>query len=155
MQEVSQFGNLSSNVFANRFWSKVNKRGPIPQNLPHLGPCWLWTASCDPKGYGLFYFPPLMNAHRASFKIRHGYLPPPEIDLDHQCNTPLCVNPDHLKPMTHRENMARHPKFPGNRTHCARGHEFNQENTYNYLGKDGFMRRQCRICKRTRKGASQ
>ncbi len=28
---------------ADRFWAKVNKDGPIPAHMPHLGPCWLWT----------------------------------------------------------------------------------------------------------------
>jgi hypothetical protein len=33
-----------------RFWAKVNMRGPMPS--PYLGPCWLWTASLKASGYG-------------------------------------------------------------------------------------------------------
>lgn len=27
------------------------------------------------------------------------------LELDHLCNVPSCVNPDHLEPVTHAENM--------------------------------------------------
>jgi hypothetical protein len=27
-----------------RFWSKVDRNGPVPEHRPELGPCWVWTA---------------------------------------------------------------------------------------------------------------
>ena len=45
--------HLNERVAA-RFWAKVNKDGPIPAHHPELGPCWIWTAATDPKGYGRF-----------------------------------------------------------------------------------------------------
>ena len=33
------------------------------------------------------------------------------------------------------------------KTHCARGHEYTPANTYNYLGPNGKLCRQCRICR--------
>lgn len=35
-----------------RFWSHVNKSGPIPPHRPELGPCWIWTAKVHRLGYG-------------------------------------------------------------------------------------------------------
>ena len=34
-----------------RFWSKVDKNGPVPAHCPELGPCWVWTGE-KRKGYG-------------------------------------------------------------------------------------------------------
>lgn len=34
------------------------------------------------------------------------------------------------------------------KTYCANGHDFNEENTYYYTGKDGYFRRQCLPCKK-------
>lgn len=39
-----------------RFWSKVDKDGPIPAHKPELGQCWVWTASKNNAGYGRFGF---------------------------------------------------------------------------------------------------
>jgi hypothetical protein len=43
-------------ILIERFWSKVNKDGPIPASCPELGPCWLWTRSCYYNGYGQFAY---------------------------------------------------------------------------------------------------
>src|SRR5581483_10128599 len=37
-----------------RFWEKVDKDGPAPDYAPQLGPCWIWTAGRNPRGYGRF-----------------------------------------------------------------------------------------------------
>ena len=26
-----------------KFWDRVDKDGPVPAHVPHLGPCWEWT----------------------------------------------------------------------------------------------------------------
>jgi hypothetical protein len=41
------------------------------------------------------------------------------LELDHICRVRNCVNPDHLEPVTHAENMRRSSNW---RTHCKRGH---------------------------------
>jgi len=45
-------------------------------------------------------------AHREAFRLRY-----PDFDemleLDHLCCNKLCINPDHLEPVTHAENMRR------------------------------------------------
>ncbi len=73
-----------------RFWDKVNKTDG----------CWLWTASTRNKGYGAFCWHEngVMiqgRAHVFSYRIHNGDIPT-GIFVLHKCDTPACVNPDHL-----------------------------------------------------------
>lgn len=65
----------------------------IPE--PNTG-CWIWIACSLPCGYGTFRLNrKMLRAHRASWIIRKGEIPV-GVDVLHRCDTPLCVNPDHL-----------------------------------------------------------
>lgn len=87
-------------TLAERFWPKVSKTDS----------CWLWQASLDGKGYGQINGgrtpTRMMRAHRVAYELVIGPIPD-GLDLDHLCRTPRCVNPDHLEPVTRRENTAR------------------------------------------------
>lgn len=86
-----------------RFWKKVNKEGPIHSRGENLGRCWIWTGSKS-HGYGLFFiFKKPRFAHRVSMMIA-GSLDDGLFAL-HSCNTPACVNPDHLRSGTQFDNM--------------------------------------------------
>ena len=66
--------------------------------------CWLWTAYCMPNGYGQFRHPLRHElAHRASYRMFVGVLD--ARDIMHSCDTPSCVNPEHLSLGTRAENM--------------------------------------------------
>ena len=108
-----------------RFWAKVDKNGPVPEHCPELGPCWVWTSAAmgkgyrEGKGYGLFGlnrrgYP----AHRLAYQLLIGDIPD-GLQLDHVCRNTRCVNPAHLEPVTHQENVAR---FAALQTHCKHGH---------------------------------
>ena len=73
---------------------------------PETG-CWLWIASVKPNGYGNFrYAGKWRNAHRMGYTLYRETIPE-GLDLDHLCRVRHCVNPAHLEPVTHQENMRR------------------------------------------------
>ncbi len=84
--------------------------------------CWLWTGGITPRGYG---YGKSKHAHRYSYEAFVGPIPD-GLEIDHLCRVTSCVNPDHLEPVTQRENQRRRWATV---THCKWGHEFSPENT--------------------------
>lgn len=131
-------------VEIDRFWAKVDKTSD-PNG------CWLWTASLSSVGYGAFGIGgrktnKVYLAHRVAYELIVGTIPD-GLQIDHICMVRCCVNPDHMEPVTQRENIlrgngmsARHAR----QTHCKRGHEFNDENSEI----DSLGRRVCKVCRR-------
>jgi len=118
---------------------------------PDENGCWIWTGPTDTKGYGQAPAGKRglhKRAHRFVWEQERGPIPK-GLELDHLCRVKLCVNPDHLEPVTHRENMRRSHSWAGEnarKTHCKRGHEFTPENIYWNSGGT----RTCRRCTRRR-----
>lgn len=117
---------------------------------PNTG-CWLWGGPLDEKGYGRVAWK-LMNpvrgkatrVHRFMYESVCGKIPA-DLQIDHLCRTPACVNPDHLEAVTSRENTLRGNTVPARnlrKTHCAHGHPYTPENTM--FTKKGD--RDCRAC---------
>lgn len=68
------------------------------------GGCWLWSGAVAGNGYGAFkYNKRNIGAHR--FSISHFKGDIGSQHVLHSCDTPLCVNPDHMRPGTRSENM--------------------------------------------------
>jgi hypothetical protein len=118
-------------------WSKIA--------LGHPCGCWEWTGAPNPNGYGYATAGskrPL--AHRLVYELLVGPIPD-GLQLDHLCRNRLCVNPDHLEPVTAHVNLHRgygRTRFRSEQTVCVRGHDFTPENTYiNSRGN-----RTCRTC---------
>lgn len=101
-----------------RRWASQRKsRAPLPAAVmerfcgkyipePNSG-CWLWFGTFSPEGYGRFYMHGrIQESHRASYQLFVGEIPD-GLEIDHLCRVPACVNPSHLEPVTHLENMRR------------------------------------------------
>lgn len=109
--------------------------------------CWLWTGAKQNGGYGVVYTEDRRKlAHRVVYELLVGPIPP-GLQIDHLCRVRHCVNPNHLEPVTPRENTLRGEGRAGQRarqTHCIHGHPFTPENTK--IEATGY--RSCRTCKR-------
>jgi hypothetical protein len=59
--------------------------------------CWMWVGYTDPRGYGRLniYGKPVL-AHRIAWELFRSEKLTPDQHLCHRCDTPGCVNPDHL-----------------------------------------------------------
>lgn len=116
---------------------------------PNSG-CWLWLGGVGRGGYGLIkVHGKARMAHRVMYELRRGPIPDGLV-LDHLCRTPCCVNPDHLEPVTERENILRGRGLAADNARkefCAHGHPLDVERTY---AASGGLRtgRQCRTCLR-------
>jgi hypothetical protein len=120
-----------------RFWNKVDKSGK----------CWLWMGHRNEQGYGQYYYQSrLQRAHRVSY-ILTGHTIPLTYMLDHLCRNTSCVNPEHLEPVTNRENVlrGRSSALKLRREYCKQGHRMvgDNLNIIHYKGKKSHT---CRLC---------
>ena len=72
--------------------------------------CWNWLIGFNPNGYATIR---INNHSYTVYKLLHKLLHGPllkGLELDHKCRNRRCINPDHLEPVTHTENMRRSPK---------------------------------------------
>jgi len=118
---------------------------------PNTG-CMLWLGLANKNGYGKIGFKyKSWTAHRLSFhlfkqNLKHGDL------ICHKCDTPACINPDHLfigTPLTNMQDKVSKGRLKNQnmaKTHCKHGHEFNAENTKYSITNIGNQKRICVTC---------
>lgn len=124
----------------------------LARSVPQ-GDCLLFTGS-RARGYGMVtakaISPYPQYTHRLVFLHRHGHLPEKPYEISHLCDTPSCVNIDHIIEETHQMNMDRVPPERRGRPRgatCGKGHPFTPENTMPVL-RNGRPTRRCRTCHR-------
>ncbi len=100
MQQIATHCDLDAIVL--RFWGKCTPETP--------GCCRLWTAAVDKDGYGKFQVTNPkgrpkqwhLRAHRFSYWIAWRVSP---VVVRHSCDTPACVNPEHLIGGSQKDNI--------------------------------------------------
>lgn len=120
--------------------------------------CWRWKGKPNQDGYGEFWLINRMfGAHRISYEFFVGPIPR-GMQIDHTChnNDPvcrggvtclhrLCVNPEHLEAVTLETNVRRGLCFGALKTHCPKGHPYDETNIYRR--RDRPNARECRACR--------
>lgn len=110
--------------------------------------CWRWQKYVSENGYGHIGVPGTTPkwVHRVAYEAWIGPIPD-GLHIDHLCRVRDCCNPEHLEPVTPRENVLRGTGFAAEhakRTHCPKGHPYDEENTYVRPGRGG---RDCNTCR--------
>lgn len=129
------------NITMDRFWDKVVKTDE----------CWIWTGAKSSSGYGhLNINKKTIKAHRYSYEMFFGKIEHDKIIM-HKCDTPLCVNPEHLSVGTKKENSAdmatKKRAYNQKKKTCPKGHKYTKDNTYIFTSPStGKSRRQCKSC---------
>lgn len=103
--------------YSDRFWAKVEKTES----------CWNWTAAKTHNGYGVAYLPNHKQqvAHKIAYRMLVGEVPD-GIELDHTCHNRSCVNPDHLRQATHKQNQENRTGAQSNSKSGVRGVHYNR-----------------------------
>lgn len=117
--------------------------------------CWVWRGSKQRSGYGHIIYHRLSEedpyrhflVHRLSHEFFKGPIPK-GYEVDHLCNVPSCMNPEHLEAVTPHENWNRSnnvSRVNRDKTNCKYGHELTSDNVYSPPSGYG---RWCKICRR-------
>jgi hypothetical protein len=128
-----------------RLFSKI-----IPE--PMSG-CHLWNGCFDKDGYGKTTWNyKHKRVHRVVFELAHGPISEGSL-IQHICDTPSCVNIDHLRLGTSLSNMqdkvkkGRLKNQHMDKTHCKNAHEYSVSGFYVYKYDEmAGPKRVCKVC---------
>ena len=76
---------------------------------PQPNGCWLWLGNAD-RYHKTRWEGRVVSTYRLVYEILFGEIPDGH-HLHHECQTPGCVNPAHLLPLTPSEHKARHKEL--------------------------------------------
>ena len=114
--------------------------------IPECG-CWAWLGKIGTHGYAHMSYRVgpqrrvTRNAGKVMWEIENSLEFPKHLELDHLCHSRWCVNPDHLRALTHSENIRGRLPFKQTKDFCKNGHELN------VVGR-AIGNGQCLICRR-------
>ena len=144
--------------------SQIDRPPPIVERFlatnPDADQCWPWPGFVTSKGYGSVQFYTggkryATTAHRFMYILLIGAIGE-GLEVDHQCTNHNCVNPNHMRPATPRENLLRGSApaaINARKTKCPRGHSLSGDNLLPALLRSG--KRSCLTCYNDRKEKSK
>ena len=124
----------------------------VAERLQHhsirRGDCLIWCGVSNHLGYGhMSVKGKHARVHRVAWELAYGPIPTGLFVL-HICDVPPCIEPEHFRLGTSADNSEDSVRAgthaEARKTHCKRGHPFDEENTY-YRPSGG---RDCRACHR-------
>lgn len=113
--------------------------------------CMLWAGYTTPNGYASVTIKvggkwTTAVLHRQLYLVEKGDIPDGYV-LDHLCSTRLCINTDHLEPVTNAENLKRGVRPSPYGTHCNNDHDLSIIGYYT----DKRGSKSCKQCRRDRR----
>lgn len=137
----------------NKFLNKIKKlvdvsvfdRIVIYMKEDHSG-CWIWSNSLDKDGYGRISINKKQTkAHRLIWELKNGKIPTGLV-VDHKCKVRNCVNPEHLRIVTSRQNVLENSNsfvaLNALKKFCKKGHFYDKV----YTSPAGEKERYCSTC---------
>lgn len=126
-----------------KLWDKINKSST----------CWFWFGAIDKDGYGIWTSKKkTYRVHRFMYELYNGKILSGMV-IDHLCRIRNCVNPEHLRAITNKENILCGVGITAQNSRkivCNKGHDLSGKNLYVYKNKKGGVDRHCLKCDKER-----
>ena len=93
------------NLTRTQAWKALPLQDKMDSLTTKTGTCWNWEGPANlSNGYGTVTIDGTREyAHRVAYEMAHGPIPK-GMRVDHKCHHPLCVNPEHLRVVTIKQN---------------------------------------------------
>lgn len=116
--------------------------------------CWTWKGGKDIKGYGIFFYNKKTSfAHRIALVLYKNITLTKGLQVAHSCNNKSCVNPDHLRETTVKDNakdkIAHGTALLGERCHFAKLNKDKVREIRSSLKSCGDLAREYKVSRQT------